>query len=663
MTTKDQAVQAERDLASSEIPKDPDAAPEGRFSVFEERVITLLAGTLTAIAVAWALDLRTYLGLVVFREQMMAAIVALTFPIVFLRYPLRRNTKRSGVPWYDWVLSIVGFAAGLYLTVRYPVLMLEFHYLPTETFLIGIVVMACLLEALRRVYGYPLLIIIVGFILYALFANLVPGQLKGRPQDFDSLVSFLAIDTQGVFGLPLYITATMVLVFLLFGQLLMHTGGSSFFTDLAMGMMGRFRGGPAKVAVLASAFFGTVSGNTASNVLTTGVVTIPTMRKAGYTGAQAGAIEVAASTGGQLMPPVMGAAAFLMAQFLQVPYQEVVIAALLPSVLYFLAVLIQVDLLAARDGIEGLPREQIPRIRTVLARGWYMVLPFALLIYVLFVMNRQAEMAALVATAALLVLGSLFAYGEKKLRLADVWTAVQETGRMGADLIVVVAMAGCVIGVLQVTGLGFGLTFTLVQFGEGNMFLLLVLTAVICIILGMGMPTTAIYFLLATLVAPPLVELGAEKMGAHLFVLYFGMLSMMTPPVAFACFVAAALAKADYWETAFTSMRVGWLAFVVPFLFIYSPSLIMIGDPAAIAMATVTAGFGVWFIAAALIGFFLNHLSIGLRILFGIAGMAMLTPASLFPGGVYVDLAGLAAGAALGAYDWSRSRRARKATA
>ncbi|MHA1109434.1 MAG: TRAP transporter permease, partial [Alphaproteobacteria bacterium] len=408
--------------------------------------------------------------------------------------------------------------------------------------------------------------------------------LQGRPVTFEKLVYYLAWDTSAVLGTPMRIVTTIVIAFLLFGQVLFKSGGSAFFTDIAMVLMGRYRGGPAKISVFASALFGSISGSVVSNVVTTGVITIPLMRNGGYRAHLAGAIEAVASTGGQLMPPIMGAAAFLMAEFLQITYAEVVIAAIIPAVLYYVALFVQADLEAARSGITAIEKDRIPAAAPVLKAGWFFPLPFVVLIAALFWLNYLPETSALLAAAVIVVSAMALGYRGRRLGVLDLIDALRATGIGVLDIVMIGAAAGMVIGCISISGLGFALTQALVLIAGGNLILLLVMAAVVCIILGMGMPTVGVYVLLAALVAPALVEVGILPIAAHMFILYFGMMSMITPPVAIGAYAAATLTGADPLRTGFAAMRFGWLAFVIPFLFVASPTLLMEGSAFAVSV-------------------------------------------------------------------------------
>tara|TARA_B100000315_G_scaffold90329_1_gene83029 strand:+ start:7592 stop:9526 length:1935 start_codon:yes stop_codon:yes gene_type:complete len=595
--------------------------------------------TLGSIGLLWASGVAVDLGIDLIAEQVMVLVLGIAFAIIYLNVPAHPRYQGT-LPWYDAIAAALGLAIGIYMFIRYPVLLEDIAYRPVEGTIVGVILVFFTIETLRRTAGWGLFTVLIVFFAYGFLADLIPGQLQGRAMKPDTFFSFLGIDTTGILGIPLTIITTVVIIFIFLGQVLLRSGGSEFFTDIAAAIMGRSRGGSAKIAVVASGLFGSISGSAVSNVASTGVITIPLMRQGGYSRPVAGAIEAVASTGGQIMPPIMGAAAFLMAELLEIRYQEVILAAILPALLYYIAVFLQADLEAGKTGIKPVPEDQIPAFLLVLKQGWYFIVPFVVLIYALFFLNSPPETAALFGAASIVVLGMVFRYKGKNLTVPTLVLCLRRTGEMSVDILVIGATAGMIIGILDATGLSFGLTFLLVQVGEGNLFLLLGLTAVICIILGMGMPTTAIYFLLAVLATPPLVELGVEPIAAHLFVLYFGLMSMITPPVALAAFTAAKLAETGPMGCAVAACRFGWPAFVVPFLFVIAPNLIMIGEPIDIAIVFVTAIAGIWFASAGMTGFFTVRLSLIQRVAYIIGGLALLLPSQAFASAYLVEIAG-----------------------
>jgi len=458
-------------------------------------------------------------------------------------------------------------------------------------------------------------------------------------------------------GLPLIVASGIVLPFVLLGQSLFATGGGSFFTDLAMALMGKYRGGPAKVAIFGSTLFGTISGTAVSNVVTTGIITIPLMKKNRYRPEVAGAVEAVASTGGQIMPPVMGSAAFLIAEFLEMPYSQVVVAALVPALLYYFVLFVQVDLEAAKHNITGLPAESLPKIWGVLGKGWQFLLPLAVLIYGLFFLNFPPGKAGMVAVGSLIFV-ALFS---KTARPSgpEVGKVLKGTGRALLEISVITGIAGTIIGVLNLSGLGFSVSLSLVHLGGNSLFLLLVLAALLSILLGMGMPTVSVYILLAMLVAPALEKLGLMPIAAHLFLLYFGILSMITPPVAIASFAAAAVAGTEPMRTGWESVKLGIMAYIVPFIFVYSPALLLKGSILDILWTVGRASLGAFLLGVALRGFLYRKISLPMRgLMIVCAGGLFMGHASLGGGGAWLNIGGAALGIAMVAIERLRFRKA-----
>ncbi len=643
----------------SETSAKSDAPPVSPAVRITERT---LGAILALLAIGWAADLYRMLGLYFLAEQFLAVILGFALAAVFVRYPVRRDAPRLTLPWYDAVAAIVGLATCLYVAWNYPTIIEFFFDVPIDGLVCSWILFVLCIEGLRRAVGMPLVVIVVVFSAYALVGHFVPGALQTREIEVNRMVLYLGMDTSGLFGLVMLVGVTIVIPFILFGQLLFNSGGSAFFNDLSLALMGRYRGGAAKISVTASSLFGSISGIVVSNILATGVITIPLMKKAGFTPRQAAAIEATASTGGQLMPPVMGAVAFLMADFLQRPYKDIVIAALVPSLLYYIAIFIQADLEAAKLGIKRVEESLIPRLGGVLKKGWPFILPFVALVYVLFWKNEAAELAALYACLVVVVLGLVLGYDGQRMKLRAVWECIIATGIGSLDILMIAAAAGFIMGILQTTGLGFALTLFLVQLGAGSILALLVLSALLCIVLGMGMPTLGVYVLLAVLIAPSLVEVGISPLAAHMFILYLGMMSMITPPVAIAAFFAASLAGSEPMRTGFTAMRFGWTAYIVPFLFVFSPSLLLdTTDPVQTAIAISSAMAGVWIVSAGFIGYAFRPLSLPIRIGIIIGGFALLMPAEIGAWAAWTDIAGLILSVALLTFEFLGARRERTA--
>lgn len=629
---------------------------------FIGKMVAAGAAILTIVAVMRSLDLDRAMGLLLHTEQYLFAMLGGAFFLVFLHLAANGRPRTAGVPWYDWLLAAAGALTCAWLAARYPYLADRVGDEPWEAVIPGAIILVLTAEGLRRTSGPMLLAVLLFFIAFGVAGQFIPGQLQGRPVAPAQLVSYLTFDTNSLVGAPMKIVTTVVVAFLLFGAVLFRSGGSAFFTELSSALMGRARGGSAKIAVVASSLFGTISGSAVSNVLSTGVITIPLMRKGGYKPHSAGAIEATASTGGQLMPPVMGAVAFVMAEYLNVPYTSVVIAAIVPSLLFYISLFLQADLEAARDGIAPLPKEMIPACGPVLRSGWIFALPFAALIYTMFWMNLLPEEAALYSTALLALVGFVFGYRGKRMKWAHVVDAVTRTGVLVLELVMIGAAVGLIIGILNLSGLGFALTLMLVNMGGGNLLLLLLLAGLVCYILGMGMPTLAVYILVATLIAPAMVQAGVNPMSAHMFVLYLAMLSFITPPVCIAAFAAANIARANPMRTGLAASRFGWSAFVVPFIFVFKPTLLLqTGSPWEIAYDVSTAIAGVWIASMALVGYSLRRIGWVERGGYFVAGMLLLIPSSLLPGESVTTYIGIALSAALVARDYLAAKAERAA--
>ncbi|SMX37979.1 TRAP transporter permease [Maliponia aquimaris] len=575
--------------------------------------IACLASVMCVACILWNVEAHTRLGFALLRQQYLALQLGLALAIVYLRF---------GIDGKKAALGILGIGAAavclgtlLYAAADFVWLLKEQFYRPWQITLIGTVVVLAVMEGVRRRAGLMLFGIVAAFLVYALFADRVGGRLIGKALSPQRLVDYVGFDSSAVFSSPLAVGTIVVLLFVFFGQLLFAAGGGAFFTDLAMAATGRARGGSAKIAVVGSALFGSISGSAVSNVATTGVITIPLMQRGGYSRENAGAIEAVASTGGQLTPPIMGAAAFLMAEFLEIPYAAVAGAALVPAILYYLGVFLQVDLIAARDGIAA-PDENAKTVRDVLKAGWHFLIPFGVLLYALFWMRLDPEDSALLASLAIVAAGWLRGYDGNRLTLRTLGRVFVDTGVSMVDLILVLAAAGFVIGVLNVTGLGFALTLVLVDAVGQSLVLLLMMSAAICVVLGMGMPTSGVYVLLASLVAPSLVEAGVQPIAAHLFILYFGMMSMITPPVALAAFAAATISGAGALTTGLAAMRVGWAAFILPFAFVATPALLLQGTWPQIVGAGLLTALGIGAVTVAITGYWGGRLGLLLRGLF-----------------------------------------------
>jgi TRAP transporter 4TM/12TM fusion protein len=582
----------------------------------------LLALALTGIG--WALEVQQVLAGAVFKEQYLGLFLGLALAAVFVATRARRADPAERVPWYDWLLAAAGLAVGLYVAAFFPAIAYTLGQTTLDRVALGALAIGLVLEATRRLTGWALVWVAVSCLAYAKLAGLLPAPLTAKSASWERLAVYLYLDANGLFGVALAVAAGIVVAFVFFGQTLAVVGGDRFLTDVALAAMGRYRGGPAKVAVVSSTLFGTVSGSAVSNVVVDGALTIPMMKGAGYPAHLAAAIEAVASNGGQIMPPVMGAAAFLIAEHLGIPYGEVALAAAIPAGLYYLALFVQVDLEAARHGLAGLPAAELPRLGAVLRRGGIFAIPLGVLVYALMIAGWEPARAGLAAAAAALLAGALGR--DTRPRLRDVVGAVVGTGRAMLDLAAITALAGLVIGALQLSGFASRLPLLLVGLAGGHVVALLVLAALVSIVLGMSLPTTVVYVTLAVLVGPALAQLGILPLAAHLFLFYFGMLSLITPPDCLATYAAAAIARADFWKTGWAGMRLGIVAYIVPFAFALDPALIGKGSMAAIAVAVLAASAGVVFLAVGCVGHLARPLGWPTRAALLAAGLLTLAP-------------------------------------
>lgn len=541
----------------------------------------LYTGFLLLGGVLWASNSLLSLGISLIDAEWVGGYLGVGIAAAFLQTPYG---KRAGL--LDVALGLIAIAAWGYMSWHFQAWLVDIEGATPQKYIPGVIAIVLMMEALRKASGLPITILVWILIGYGFFGYLIPGPMQATYQAPAAFVMYLYSDTNAIPGLVLVIIAGMVLAFIVFGKLMEVSGATQFFTDLAMALMGHRRGGPAKVAVVASSLFGSISSSPVGNIMSTGVVTIPLMKKIGFKPHYAAAIEAVASTGGQIAPPVMGATAFLMAEFLRINYFDVVVAAVLPALFYYICLFIQVDSVAEREGLAGVPKSQLPKLLTVLRKGWGFVLPLILLVYLLFWGGATPAFAALAASAVLLV----FAFAKKRMLTWSEWAALIFGGGSGMiPLIMIGAGAGVVVGVMNATGLGQSLSFVLVQAGGSwGLLPMLAITAVLCIILGMGMPTTAIYVILSTVIGPALIKMGVTPMGAHLFIFYFGVMSFLTPPVAVSSFVAAGLAEASMWRTGWVGMRLSVVSMLLPFVWAYDPALLLDGSWLSISIVVLT---------------------------------------------------------------------------
>ena len=614
--------------------------------IFSNRTVShrlglALCGLISLASLGWALDVYRELGMSFMNEQFFAMVMAIALPAVLLMYRADRSDLLQAAPIYDWLLALVGFANGVYVAIYYPDILDRLYTSPEDAVIAGSVFVGLIAEGLRRTAGKVLFLFLMFILLFGFFSHYLPFNFRGEEISYARYVVFLGLDSNGLLGLALKVSTTMITAFLLFGFVLEKAGGAEFFTDFSKSVVGAKRGGSAKIAIVASSLFGSISGSAVSNVVSTGVVTIPLMRRSGYSNEDSAGVEAVASTGGQLMPPMMGIAAFLMAEILQRPYSEIVIAAIIPALLYYIALFTHVDLLAVRDRIKPLQASQIGKLGPIFSKGWLFFIPFVVIIMGLFRFNLQPETAAVYGSVSLLPIGLFLGYGTIKLSLRDALPILVRAGQAALEIMMISAAAGIIIGVLNISGLGFALTLELVYMLDGNLLILLLVVASMSIVLGMGMPTVGVYLLLATLLAPSIVESGIPALAAHLFVFYFGIMSLITPPVAIAAFTAATLARADAFKTVWAAVRFGWVAYLIPFLVVASPVMIMDGTWPHIAASFVTAVAGVWFVTATIVGVWRGPMNVMIRSAFLVGGLLLIVPTDLGTLAIAANVIGL----------------------
>lgn len=618
--------------------------------------------------------------------------------LVFILYPAYKNQKRDYVPWYDWCLVALTLAVMLYIPLRYDYIIYNMGNYSTLETVIGLIGILLVMEACRRCVGMPIIIIVSVFIVYTLFGNYIPGTFGHRGYSLARLASHMFFTTEGIFGTPIGVCSTFIYLFILFGAFLEKTGVGKLFIDISNAIAGRFAGGPAKVAVIASAFEGTVSGSSVANTVGSGSFTIPAMIKLGYKREFAGAVEASASTGGQIMPPIMGAAAFLMAEVTGYKYSEIVLAAIIPAILYFTGVLIAVHHEAKKADLKGMPSDQIPHFLTILKERGHLFLPLVFIIYILavgmtpsyaalgailtalmayslrywsvipcaaivvgFQLGLDIQLSAIISIAIWFVmcmirliggknkpqaaneaglLKKLSAAGTKAFNftLTDILEALKAGSKGVLGVAVACAMAGMIVGSVTLTGLGMKFATGLAKLSGGNLYLMLFFTMLASLILGMGVPTTANYLITSTICAPAIISMLVNMQGldaatkaitlsAHLFVFYFGIVADITPPVALAAMAGAAIAKADPFKTGVYSTRIAIAAFIIPYIFVLDPSILMIDTTVAdVLLIIVTSIVGMYAVSGGCIGYVLDNNKWYETILLFAGGLLMIKP-------------------------------------
>ena len=584
-------------------------AAGGRFRLLSDAWLwPLRLGTCAVIflAINQAFNLHFFVGHTLLANQYMYMLLLIIIPSVFILLPFRGSAPKTHVPVYDMVLAATTAGVLIWFIANSLTMMQNGWELaaPLRASYVSMAFWVLIFEASRRAGGMALAVIVGVVSLYPLFADAMPGPIRGFSYPITTAAGYHAMSNESIVGIPMRAFANLVIGFLIFGAALQHTGAGKFFINLAFALLGHIRGGPAKVAIVASGLMGSMSGSVVTNVMTTGVMTIPAMRRIKLTAPFAAGVEACASTGGVLMPPVMGATAFIMANFLEVSYASVALAAIIPSFLYFFGLFVQIDARAASEGIEGMDPAELPSLRQTLREGWFYIFAFALLVYLLLFLRREM-LAPFYATPVLLIINQLFSkntrWGWKEL-LAFVDTLT----KLFAELVGILAGIGLIVGALSMTGLAGTLVNDLLSIAGGSPMILLVIGAMTSFVLGIGMTVTAAYIFLAIILAPALIATGMNPMAVHMFIFYWGMLSFITPPVALGAFAAASVAKAAPMATGLEAMRLGSVIYFIPFFFVLDPALILVGTISQVLISLSIAIVGVTCFAGAMQGYLIG---------------------------------------------------------
>ncbi len=652
------------DLEKKGTPAGNPAAADGKLSdEMQEKLKSLdkesntveykgICGKIVAIICICFSLFQIYTGLFGTLDAMIQRCIHLSFGIclVFLLCPTKKSWVKEGrFHPIDVILAVIAMIPPIYILVNYQQLILRAGTVTPVDAVVGLVGIIMVLEAARRIVGLPIVIVVLCFLAYGFLGPYMPGPLAHRGLTIKQMVGHLFFTTEGVFGIPLGVSSTFIFLFILFGAYLEKTGLGKFFIDIANAIAGWASGGPAKVAVISSALQGTISGSSVANVVGSGSFTIPMMKKLGYHKNFAGAVEAAASTGGQLMPPIMGAAAFLMAEFVGIPYMEVVKAAIVPAILYFLGVFLGVHFEAKKNHLEGTPRSQLPAWTKIMKEEGHLAIPLIAIIGLL--ASGYTPMKAALA-GIFISIGTAMLRANTRMSFWDIVDGLVKGARGALGVIIACASAGMIIGIVTKTGVGLKLASALVTVASGNFMLLLLCTMLTSLILGMGVPTTANYVITSTIAAPALIQLGVPILAAHMFVFYFGIIADITPPVALAAYAGSAISGGDPLKTGVNASKLGIAAFIIPYVFVLSPQLLGIGATfGSVLFTTITAIIGMTGISGAMIGQFYCKANVLERLILLAGGLCLIDPQTL------TDIIGIAILAAVFALQYFRTKK------
>ncbi|MDL2210788.1 TRAP transporter permease [Desulfovibrio sp. OttesenSCG-928-O18] len=561
--------------------------------------------------------------------------VGMMLVLTFIMYPFNKKSNYSKVSWCDWILILLSLAAPLYIWFDYLGVVDRAGNPDTLDLVMASLLVVLVLEASRRVSGWALVILSLIFIAYGLYGRNMPGIFMHRGYTWMQLSNHFFANTEGIYGTSVSVAASYIFLFILFGAVMGKSGMGAFFNDLAMALAGHTKGGPAKVAVISSGLLGSINGSAVANVVTTGAFTIPLMKKTGYSKEFAGAVEASSSVGGQLLPPVMGAAAFIMAEILSVPYSVIIIHAAIPALLYYLGIIIQVQLRAGKTGLYGLPKDKLPLVKAVLKDKGHLLLPIFLLLYLLLFSGVTVVFAAVITIIATIVVAGL--RPSTRMSFKDICDAFADGAKQTVSVAIACACVGIIIGVTSKTGFGLTMANAIITLGSQTLIFTLVFTMITCMILGMGVPSIPAYIITATIAAPALHKLGIPLIAAHLFSFYYAMFANLTPPVALAAFAAAGVSGGDPMKTGVAAVKLAIAGFIVPFMFVYSPQLLLLNTTWLEGIrVTVGACIGVFMIGVAVEGYLFTKVHAILRL------MAFACALFLIDGGLVTDMIGLA---------------------
>ena len=528
--------------------------------------------------------------------------VGLVLVLGFALYPACKKASRKKIPWYDWICIVLSACMPVYVFIRYPVFISTGFQASMMDVIVGTILILLVLECSRRISGPALSILSVVFLAYGLFGRYLPGVFMHRGYSWERIVAYLTTDIYGIYGSTVKVSATFIVLFIIFGEIMNKCGMGQFFNDIANSLAGHTKGGPAKVSVLASGFLGSINGSAVANVVTTGAFTIPLMKKTGYSKEFAGAVEATASVGGQLLPPIMGAAAFVMAETLGVKYPVIIKAAVIPALIYYLGIILQVQMRAERNNLLGIPKDQLPKPMEVLKARGHLMIPIVFLLYMLIFSGKTVIVSAFWTIIVTIVVAELRPIS--RMSLKDICDAFVAGAKSTVSVAIACACVGIIVGVCSQTGFALKVASTIISIGQSSIFLTLLFTMVTCMLLGMGLPSIPAYLITATIAAPALVKLGVPDIAAHMFCFYFAMFANLTPPVALASFAAAGLSGGNPMKTGFASVKLALAGFIVPYMFVYNQQLLLENVTLLTGIQVcVTACIGVFLIAMAAEGF------------------------------------------------------------